>query len=53
MVPSMISPKGDLVETKRLVSEARDRLERQRKLILKLRAKGRETNEAGGIFGGI
>jgi hypothetical protein len=50
MVPSMIFPNGDLIEAKRLVSEARGRLTRQGELILKLRAKGKETNEAETVF---
>jgi hypothetical protein len=50
MVLSMVFPKGDLIETKRLVSEARDRLGRQRELVLKLAAGGYDTNDAEALF---
>jgi hypothetical protein len=50
MVPSMIFPKGNLIEAKRLVSEARETPYAAGELILKLRAKGKETNEAETVF---
>jgi hypothetical protein len=46
----MTFPSSDLTEAYRLVHEARDRLELQRQLVLKLRTRRRDTNDAEAVF---
>lgn len=46
----MTFPSSDLADANRRVNEARDRLELQRELILKLRTSRHDTNDAEAVF---